>query len=30
MLHPYKSTHEGNMALKHKKCRPVNPEGEGL
>jgi hypothetical protein len=30
MLRPYKSTCEGNMTLKYKKCRPMNPEGEGL
>jgi hypothetical protein len=30
MLRPYKSTREGNMTFKHKKCRPMNPEGVGL
>jgi hypothetical protein len=29
MLRPYKSNREGNMTLKHKKCRPMNPSGEG-
>jgi hypothetical protein len=30
MLRPYKSNREGNMTLKHKKCRPMNPQRGGL
>jgi hypothetical protein len=30
MLRPYKSTLEGNMTLKYKKCRPMNCVGEGV